>query len=93
MNEFNITLNMHNYFDFDRTYYEKRYGLFYLSLVSKATGEIIEIPMTNEQFDSLLLEMEQGMVHKQNMLNNIPMLRYYFAVGGAYEQANKKETN
>ena len=60
MNEFNVTLNMHNYFDFDRVYYEKRYDLFYLSLVSKATGEIIEIPMTNEQFDILLEEMEEN---------------------------------
>jgi len=60
MNEFNVTLNMHNYFDFDRAYYEKRYDLFYLSLVSKATGEIIEIPMTNEQFDILLEEMQEN---------------------------------
>lgn len=60
MNEFNVTLNMHNYFDFDRAYYEKRYDLFYLSLVSKAIGEIIEIPMTNEQFDVLLEEMQEN---------------------------------
>ena len=60
MNEFNVTLNMHNYFDFDKVYYEKRYDLFYLSLVSKATGEIIEIPMTNEQFDILLEEMQEN---------------------------------
>ena len=60
MNEFNVILNMHNYFDFDRAYYEKRYDLFYLSLVSKATGEIIEIPMTNEQFDILLEEMQEN---------------------------------
>ena len=60
MNNFHITLNMHNYFDFDKVYYEKRYGLFYLSLVSKATGEIIEIPMTNEQFDTLLEEMQEN---------------------------------
>ena len=60
MNKFNVTLNMHNYFDFDKVYYEKRYDLFYLSLVSKATGEIIEIPMTNEQFDMLLEEMQEN---------------------------------
>ena len=60
MNNFHITLNMHYYFDFDKVYYEKRYGLFYLSLVSKATGEIIEIPMTNEQFDILLEEMQEN---------------------------------
>lgn len=87
MNKFNVTLNMHNYFDFDKAYYEKRYGLFYLSLVSKATGEIIEIPLTEEQFDKLLDEMEGEAYHKQCMLNNMPMLRYYFAVGRAYEQA------
>lgn len=85
MNKFNVTLNMHNYFDFDKAYYEKRYGLFYLSLVSKATGEIIEIPLTEEQFDKLLDEMEGEAYHKQCMLNNMPMLRYYFAVGRAYE--------
>ena len=85
MNKFNVTLNMHNYFDFDRAYYEKRYGLFYLSLVSKATGEIIEIPLTEEQFNKLLDEMEGEAYHKQCMLNNMPMLRYYFAVGRAYE--------
>ena len=60
MDNFHVTLNMHNYFDFDRAYYEKRYDLFYLSLVSKATGEIIEIPMTNEQFDILLEEMQEN---------------------------------
>lgn len=60
MNNFHITLNMHNYFDFDKVYYEKRYDLFYLSLVSKATGEIIEIPMTNKQFDILLEEMQEN---------------------------------
>ena len=60
MNEFNVILNMHNYFDFDRVHYEKRYDLFYLSLVSKATGEVIEIPMTNEQFDILLEEMQEN---------------------------------
>ena len=60
MDNFHVTLNMHNYFDFDRVYYEKQYDLFCLSLVSKATGEIIEIPMTNEQFDILLEEMKEN---------------------------------
>ena len=60
MDNFHVTLNMHNYFDFDRVHYKKQYGLFYLSLVSKATGEIIEIPMTNEQFDMLLEEMKEN---------------------------------
>ena len=60
MDNFHVTLNMHNYFDFDRVHYKKQYDLFYLSLVSKATGEIIEIPMTNEQFDILLEEMQEN---------------------------------
>ena len=74
MNEFNVILNMHNYFDFDRVYYEKRYDLFYLSLVSKATGEIIEIPMTNEQFDILLEEMQENEGHSRfALVTSIPL--------------------
>lgn len=74
MNEFNVTLNMHNYFDFDRVYYEKRYGLYYLGLVSKATGEIIEIPMTNEQFDILLEEMQENERHSRfALVTSIPL--------------------
>lgn len=74
MNEFNVTLNMHNYFDFDRVYYEKRYDLFYLNLVSKATGEIIEIPLTNEQFDILLEEMQENERHSRfALVTNIPL--------------------
>lgn len=74
MNEFNVILNMHNYFDFDRAYYEKRYDLFYLSLVSKATGEIIEIPMTNEQFDILLEEMQENEKHSRfALVTSIPL--------------------
>ena len=74
MNNFHITLNMHNYFDFDKVYYEKRYGLFYLSLVSKATGEIIEIPMTNEQFDILLEEMQENEGRSRfALVTNIPL--------------------
>ena len=74
MNEFNVILNMHNYFDFDRAYYEKRYDLFYLSLVSKATGEIIEIPMTNKQFDILLEEMQENEKHSRfALVTSIPL--------------------
>lgn len=74
MNNFHITLNMHNYFDFDKVYYEKRYNLFYLSLVSKATGEIIEIPMTNEQFDILLEEMQENEGRSRfALVTNIPL--------------------
>lgn len=79
--EFHIKLNLNNYFWFEDVHYSKRHKLFYLDVTSKATGEIIQIPLTEEQFDTLLLEMEQEIVHKQNMLNNMPMLRYYFAVG------------
>lgn len=74
MNNFHIALNMHNYFDFDRVYYEKRYGFYYLSLVSKATGEIIEIPMTNEQFDILLEEMQENERHSRfALVTSIPL--------------------
>lgn len=74
MDNFHVTLNMHNYFDFDRAYYEKRYDLFYLSLVSKATGEIIEIPMTNEQFDILLEEMQENERHSRfALVTSIPL--------------------
>ena len=74
MNEFNVILNMHNYFDFDRVYYEKQYDLFYLSLASKATGEIIEIPMTNKQFDILLEEMQENEKHSRFVLvTSIPL--------------------
>ena len=60
MEEFNITLNLNTYFNFDMVYFHRRYKLYYLSLVSKATGEIIEIPLTDEQFDILLREMEEN---------------------------------
>lgn len=74
MDNFHVTLNMHNYFDFDKVYYEKQYDLFYLSLVSKATGEIIEIPMTNEQFDILLEEMQENEGRSRfALVTNIPL--------------------
>jgi hypothetical protein len=69
---------MHNYFDFDRAYYEKRYGLFYLSLVSKATGEIIEIPMANEQFDILLEEMEEETKFREEQLKLTKERKWWF---------------
>ena len=78
MNEFNVTLNMHNYFDFDRVYYEKRYDLFYLSLVSKATGEIIKIPMTNEQLDILLEEMEEETKFLEEQLKLTKERKWWF---------------
>ena len=86
MNKFNVTLNMHNYFDFDKVYYEKRYDLFYLSLVSKATGEIIEIPMTNEQFDMLLEEMQEN--ERKSRFALVTSIPLSFQIGGANEQTN-----
>ena len=91
--EFHIKLNLNNYFWFEDVHYSKKYNLYYLDVTSKATGEIIQIPLTEEQFDKLLNEMEGEAYHKQCMLNNMPMLRYYFAVGRNYEQAYQKETN
>ena len=67
--------------------------MYEIELISKSTGEVITWSFTEEYFDKLLDEMEGEAYHKQCMLNNMPMLRYYFAVGRAYEQANKKETN
>lgn len=78
MDNFHVTLNMHNYFDFDKVYYEKRYNLFYLSLVSKATGEIIEIPMTNEQFDILLEEMEEEIKFLEEQLKLTKERKWWF---------------
>ena len=78
MDNFHVTLNMHNYFDFDRVYYEKRYDLFYLSLVSKATGEIIKIPMTNEQFDILLEEMEEETKFLEEQLKLTKERKWWF---------------
>ena len=78
MDNFHVTLNMHNYFDFDRVHYKKQYDLFYLSLVSKATGEIIEIPMTNEQFDILLEEMEEETKFLEEQLKLTKERKWWF---------------
>ena len=67
-------------------YYEKRYDLFYLSLVSKATGEIIEIPMTNEQFDMLLEEMQEN--ERKSRFALVTSMPLSFQIGGANEQTN-----
>ena len=83
--EFHIILNMNNYFWFEDVHYSKRYQLYYLDLTCKATGEIVQIPLTEESFDELLNEMEKEVYHKQCMLNNIPMIRHHFAVRRAYE--------
>lgn len=56
--EFHVKLNLNNYFWFEDVHYSKKYNLYYLDITSKATGEIIQIPLTEEQFDILLKEME-----------------------------------
>lgn len=56
--EFHVKLNLNNYFWFEDVHYSKKYNLYYLDVTSKATGEIIQIPLTEEQFDILLEEME-----------------------------------
>lgn len=58
--EFHVILNLNNYFWFEDVHYSKRYNLYYLDVTSKATGEIIQIPLTEEQFDMLLEEMEEN---------------------------------
>lgn len=68
MKEFNVTLNMHNYVDFEEVSYIGVWKLYYLDLISKATGEIVTIPMTEEQFDTLLLEMEENIKCLKNEL-------------------------
>jgi len=57
--EFHIKLNLNNYFWFEDVHYSKRCNLYYLDVTSKATGEIIQIPLIEEQFDTLLEEMEE----------------------------------
>ena len=58
--EFHVKLNLNNYFWFEDVHYSKKYNLYYLDVTSKATGEIIQIPLTEEQFDILLFEMEEN---------------------------------
>lgn len=65
---FHIKTDMYNYFDFDKVWYDKEYNLFYLNLISKATGEIIEFPMESDQFDTLLKEMETNIKKFQDTI-------------------------
>jgi len=58
--QFHVILNLNNYFWFEDVHYSKKYNLYYLDVASKATGEIIQIPLTEEQFDILLFEMEEN---------------------------------
>ena len=58
--QFHVILNLNNYFWFEDVHYSKKYNLYYLDVTSKATGEVIQIPLTEEQFDTLLFEMEEN---------------------------------
>ena len=60
-------------------------SMYDIELISKSTGEVITWSFTDEYFDKLLNEMEKEVYHKQCMLNNIPMIRYYFATRRVYE--------
>lgn len=64
--EFHVILNLNNYFFFEDVHYSKKLKLFYLDVTSKATGEIIQIPLIEEQFDTLLKEMEANIQRLQN---------------------------
>lgn len=66
--EFHITLNMNDYFWFEDVHYSKRCKLYYLDITSKATGEIIQIPLTEEQFDKLLEELEKNTKYLEESL-------------------------
>ena len=57
--EFHFRLNLNNYFWFEDVHYSKRHNLYYLDVTSKATGEIIQIPLTGKQFDILLEELKE----------------------------------
>jgi hypothetical protein len=72
--EFHVMLNLNNYFWFEDVHYSKKYKLFYLDVTSKATGEIIEIPLTDKQFDLLLEEMEQNYRRLYCIYYDIPIL-------------------
>lgn len=72
--EFHIKLNLNNYFWFEDVHYSKKYNLYYLDITSKATGEIIQIPLTGEQFDTLLDEMECENRYLFCILNDIPII-------------------
>lgn len=72
--EFHVKLNLNNYFWFEDVHYSKKYNLYYLDVTSKATGEIIQIPLTEEQFDILLEEMQENERHSRfALVTSIPL--------------------
>ena len=66
--EFHVKLNFNSYFWFEDVHYSKKYNLYYLDVTSKATGEIIQIPLTEEQFDILLEEIEEETKYLEDSL-------------------------
>lgn len=76
--EFHVILNLNNYFWFEDVHYSKRYNLYYLDVTSKATGEIIQIPLTEEQFDILLEEMEEETKFHEEQLKFTKEKKWWF---------------
>lgn len=69
--DFHVLLNMNNYFWFEDVHYSKKQNLYYLDLTAKATGEIIQVPLTEKQFDNLLKELEVNLNYTQNIIAKI----------------------
>ena len=76
--EFHVTLNLNNYFWFEDVHYSKKHELFYLDVTSKATGEIIQIPLIEEQFDMLLEEMEEETEFLEEQLKLTKERKWWF---------------
>lgn len=82
-----MTINLTDFYDVDKVeHWTTSIGvsMYDIELVSKSTGEVITWSFTEEYFDKLLDEMEREVYHKQCMLNNMPMFRYYFAIRREY---------
>ena len=76
--QFHVILNLNNYFWFEDVHYSKKYNLYYLDVTSKATGEIIQIPLTEEQFDILLAEMEEEARFREEQLKLTKERKWWF---------------
>lgn len=77
LEEIHLTVNLNNYFWFEDVHYNKTYNLYYLDLTSKATGEIIEIPLEEEHFNKLLKELELEVTRKECLSEHLPIIRRY----------------
>ena len=67
MNGFHFNFNANKYFYFDSVnlwHTSLGYPMYDLNLVSRATGEIITIPLTSQYFDMLLEDMATQVVDK-----------------------------